>query len=75
MLKKRSLSIAGHRTSITLEPAFWDELKAIAAVEGKSLAGLVAEIDRTRAPGAGGLSSALRVFALARLKAQIPAAR
>ena len=70
-LVKRSLSIAGHRTSITLEPEFWAEVKAIAEREGRSLAGLVGELDATRAPGTGGLSSALRVFVLTRLKARV----
>lgn len=68
---KRSLSIAGHRTSISLEPEFWDELKAIAKLEGRSVAALVAEIDRDRAPDSGGLSSALRVFVLKRLQGRI----
>lgn len=71
MLKKRSLSIAGHRTSITLEPAFWDELKEIAAIEHRSLASVVAEVDRGREHGSGGLSSALRVFVLNRLHARL----
>ena len=62
-LAKRSLVIAGHRTSISLEDAFWSALKAIAASRGKSLAGLVAEIDAMR--GEANLSSAIRVFVLA----------
>lgn len=56
---KRSLTIAGHRTSISLEAAFWDALKAIAASEGRPLAEIIAEIDETR--GEAGLSSAIRV--------------
>lgn len=67
---KRSLSIAGHRTSISLEPEFWHEVKAIAEVEGRSVASLVAEIDGGRDPKSGSLSSALRLFVLARLKAR-----
>ena len=59
---KRSLQIAGHRTSVSLEEIFWVELRAIAAARGKSVAGLVAEIDAER--GAANLSSALRVFVL-----------
>jgi predicted DNA-binding ribbon-helix-helix protein len=62
-LTKRSLTIAGHATSLTLEEPFWRELKRLAAAEGKSLAGLVAEIDATRT---GNLSSALRVHVLER---------
>ncbi len=60
---KRSLTIAGHATSVRLEQAFWDTLDAIARDDGRSLASLVAEIDRNRPAS---LASALRVFALAR---------
>lgn len=59
---KRSIVIAGHRTSVSLEDAFWGRLKDIAAEQGLSLARLVAQIDATR--GEANLSSALRVFAL-----------
>lgn len=59
---KHSLVIAGHRTSISLEEAFWRALREIADRRGSSLAGLVAEIDATR--GAANLSSAIRVFIL-----------
>jgi predicted DNA-binding ribbon-helix-helix protein len=59
---KRSLSIAGHRTSLSLEAAFWRRLEALAAARGTSLSALVAEIDAGR--GEANLSSALRVFAL-----------
>lgn len=61
--RKRSLSIAGHRTSVSLEDAFWEALKAIAAAEGRSITALVAEVDSLR--GATNLSSALRLHALA----------
>lgn len=64
---KRSLTIAGHRTSVSLEGPFWDELKRIAAGEDRSLAGLVAEIDRAR-QGKGNLSSRLRCFVLERAR-------
>jgi predicted DNA-binding ribbon-helix-helix protein len=60
--RKRSLSIAGHRTSLALEAAFWARLEAVAAARGVSLSALVAEVDAAR--GAANLSSALRVFAL-----------
>ena len=56
---KHSLTIAGHATSLTLEPIFWEALKAAAQTEGKSLAGLVAEIDEARTTN---LSSAIRVW-------------
>jgi predicted DNA-binding ribbon-helix-helix protein len=65
-LKKHSVSIAGHRTSITLEVAFWDALGAIAKQRSTTVAGLIAEIDGARAsdPAAPNLSSAIRVFVL-----------
>jgi predicted DNA-binding ribbon-helix-helix protein len=59
---KHSIVIAGHRTSISLEDAFWNALKEIAKDENLSLAGLVAQIDAAR--GSANLSSALRVFVL-----------
>lgn len=60
--KKRSLSIAGHRTSIALEPEFWTALEEIAALRGISLSQLVAEADAGR--GEDSLSSRLRLLAL-----------
>lgn len=63
MLAKRSFSLAGHRTSVALEPAFWDVLVAQAARQGQTLTALVAAVDAARAP-ADKLASALRVFAL-----------
>jgi len=62
-LTKRSLSLAGHRTSLALEPAFWLVLEALAASRSLSLAGLVAAIDAERGPQA--LASACRLAALA----------
>src|SRR5580704_17324159 len=59
---KRSLVIAGHRTSVSLEDAFWRRLQAIAAQRGLSLNSLAAMIDASR-DGAN-LSSAIRVFVL-----------
>lgn len=56
---KRSLTIQGHATSLTLEPIFWAALNEAAAQEGKSLAALVAEIDEARTTN---LSSAVRVW-------------
>lgn len=61
-IRKRSVMIAGHATSVSLEPEFWDELRALATVRGLSLNALIAEIDAGR--GARNLSSALRVHAL-----------
>lgn len=57
---KRSFTIAGHRTSISLEAPFWDALRAEARRRSMAVAALVAEIDRGR--GAANLSSAVRVW-------------
>ena len=62
-IRKRSLTIAGHRTSVSLEPEFWDALNRLAEARGISAQGLVAEIDRDRT--GGNLSSAIRVHVLA----------
>jgi predicted DNA-binding ribbon-helix-helix protein len=62
---KRSLSISGHRTSLSLEPEFWEELQKAAAQRGVALSTLVAEIDQTR--GERNLSSAIRVWLLKEL--------
>lgn len=59
---KRSLTIAGHRTSLSLEPEFWDALQKAATARGLSIATLVSEIDQTR--GDRNLSSAVRVWLL-----------
>lgn len=63
---KRSVTIAGHRTSLSLEPEFWDALNQLAQARSLSLAGLVAAIDEAR--GATNLSSALRVEILHAVK-------
>jgi predicted DNA-binding ribbon-helix-helix protein len=60
-IKKRSVLIAGHATSLSLEAEFWSALQAIARRRGVSLNHLVASVDAARA---GNLSSALRVFVL-----------
>ena len=62
-MEKRSFSIAGHRTSIALEPDFWSGLEAMAAERSLSLAGLIREIDETRT--VTNLSSAVRLAVLA----------
>jgi predicted DNA-binding ribbon-helix-helix protein len=62
--KKRSLTIAGHRTSITLEDAFWRELKAAAAELGVSVTALASAIDARREEAS--LSAAIRVYLLTR---------
>jgi predicted DNA-binding ribbon-helix-helix protein len=63
MLEKRSFTLAGHRTSVALEPEFWAVLAAIAVEAGRSLSALVAETDAARPPERS-LASALRVRAL-----------
>jgi predicted DNA-binding ribbon-helix-helix protein len=76
-MRKRSVTIDGHRTSVSLEDAFWQELSVIAAARGLSLNALVAEIDHARANHAhanhthakpGNLSSALRLYVLDALR-------
>ncbi len=62
-ISKRSIVIAGHSTSVSLEPEFWDGLKAISVLRGLSLAALVADIDSKRTTA--NLSSALRLAVLA----------
>ena len=63
-LRKRSFSLAGHRTSVALEPEFWAVLETAAARGRTSLAALVAQVDAGRADAGVPLASALRVFAL-----------
>lgn len=63
VLTKRSFSLSGHRTSVALEPLFWQTLTEIAAARGLKLSGLVAAVDAERAADAP-LASALRVLAL-----------
>lgn len=60
--RKRSITVAGHRTSVSLEGAFWDGLVEIAAARGLSTAALIAEIDASRRDC--GLSSAIRLHVL-----------
>lgn len=64
-LRKRSFRLAGHRTSVALEPEFWVVLEALAARHGLSLAALVAGVDAARPVPDLPLASALRVHALA----------
>jgi predicted DNA-binding ribbon-helix-helix protein len=59
---KRSVTIAGHRTSISLEPEFWQALKEIADTTGRPVAAVIAEIDSAR--GGEGLSTAARLHVL-----------
>lgn len=69
-MQKRSVTLSGHATSVSLEPEFWEALDAIAQGQGKPVSRLIGEIDRARlAHGSdtltnSGLSSALRVYIL-----------
>jgi predicted DNA-binding ribbon-helix-helix protein len=60
---KHSLTLRGHRTSVSLEDAFWQAFREIAEAEGKGINQLAAEIDAARGVSAG-LASAIRVFVL-----------
>jgi predicted DNA-binding ribbon-helix-helix protein len=68
---KRSLTLQGHRTSVSLETAFWAEFQRLAAAQGKSVNQLATELDATRTPPAS-LASAIRVHVLEALKAGNP---
>jgi predicted DNA-binding ribbon-helix-helix protein len=61
-VRKRSILVHGRKTSVSLEDAFWNEMKAIARSRNVTVGGLVADIDRGRRKG--NLSSALRLFVL-----------
>lgn len=65
-LQKRSMRIAGHRTSLALEPQFWSALEQIARERAASLPSLIASIDETRAKESpeASLASAVRVYVL-----------
>ena len=65
---KRSIVITGHKTSVSLEDAFWSGLKDIAASRNMTLSELVASIDADRRQG--NLSSAIRLFVLDHYRAQ-----
>ncbi len=60
-IRKRSVKISGHRTSVSIENGFWDALKDIAAAKAISVNALIEEIDRDRQ---GNLSSAIRLYVL-----------
>ncbi len=65
--RKRSLTLRGHRTSVSLEDEFWAAFREIATQDGRALNDLAAEIDAARGLDTG-LASAIRLFVLARLK-------
>lgn len=63
---KRSVTIGGHRTSVSLEDAFWRELRVIARDRGQTAAGMIAVIDQKRPPDVG-LATALRLYVLSQV--------
>jgi predicted DNA-binding ribbon-helix-helix protein len=65
IVRKRSVEIAGHRTSVSIEEPFWEALKEVATREGLSMNELVTKIDSVRD---GNLSSAIRVYVLHALR-------
>ncbi len=69
---KRSITIARHRTSISLEDGFWQALSRLAKADGRSVADLVGEIDRRRETSRSNtsLSAAIRLYVLERLEAR-----
>lgn len=71
-MRKRSITLKGHRTSIALEPEFWDALDAIVEAEKRTLPALIDSIDRNRLKQTPppGLASAIRVYVLKRLSSK-----
>ncbi|MCB1500837.1 MAG: ribbon-helix-helix domain-containing protein [Bauldia sp.] len=69
---KRSITIAGHRTSVSIEDPFWSGLGEMATARGASVAELIAAIDQER--GSANLSSAIRMAVLAWYRGRVPAA-
>ncbi|MGC1468903.1 MAG: ribbon-helix-helix domain-containing protein [Sphingorhabdus sp.] len=69
---KRSVTISGHHTSISLEPLFWDMLKAASEETGLAVNALVAAIDNERlaSPTPSGLAGAIRIWLVERLRAK-----
>lgn len=65
--RKHSLTLRGHRTSVSLEDEFWDVFREIATREGRAINDLAAEIDEARGIDMG-LASAIRLFVLRRLR-------
>lgn len=68
-MKKHSVIISGHATSLSLEPEFWDMLKKLATEQKKSVADLIQELDQKRTTN---LSSTIRVYILNKLTEKIP---
>lgn len=68
VVKKRSVVVAGHRTSVSLERAFWEALRDLSQLQSKTINQLVSEIDVSRD---GNLSSAIRVHILGQARAGV----
>ena len=68
-MRKHSVNITGHQTSLSIEDEFWEELKRIARQKNVSVSRLIEEIDNNRQ---GNLSGAIRVYILNALKKEIP---
>ncbi len=66
-LVRRTVTLAGHRTSVALEPVFWEEIEAAASRHGCTVGALIAEIDTRRSAS---LASALRVHVVEALRAR-----
>ncbi len=66
MIEKRSLSLAGHRTSVALEPEFWEAVERLASADGLAVAAWIMRVDRLR--GERNLASAIRVAVLSALQ-------
>jgi predicted DNA-binding ribbon-helix-helix protein len=71
-ISKRSVVIAGHKTSVSLEQPFWDIVREVAGAEGTTVSAVLRRIDSERTQS--NLSSAVRVFALQHVRARAPAA-
>jgi predicted DNA-binding ribbon-helix-helix protein len=67
VIKKRSVTLSGHRTSVSVEDEFWDVLKSLAEKERQTIADLLTRIDADRP---GNLSSAIRIYVLKSLQSQ-----
>lgn len=68
---KHSVTLRGHRTSVSLEDEFWAEFRSLAATRGMPINALVAEIDEARGMETG-LASAIRLYVLRALKDRLP---
>ena len=73
MIEKHSVTLAGHRTSVSLEAPFWAALREIAATRGESVTTIIRRLDEARPKDGGGynLSGAIRVFVLQELQAAL----